>query len=581
MDSVSTSDQSSCLDIAKIILACGSPVVLEHCDKGRVLRATEDLVKGDEVWQEDATMFSVGAIRAAYSVPGLSVFGKSWMLPLKLVGNEAAALKAVRQLHPEQKLWSDDARAEDGDSTPGLSSEQKQRQEPASVKSLWQSLHDIAPTDTGAASALASKLLSSMWREYNCFGHGPVPTSKEDSHTWPYRMTDSLTSHDDEDILTWLLLRLVAPMNAIGCECRVPARDASATHHQLRQRITDEELLDAGIESDALFGPFGSSGNDSSSRDLHCSGLFLLTSMLSHDCAPNCYFRSKWNSEQACPRISIAANRDIKAGEELTISYIGDGPMPKGERIATLQGYGFTCSCGRCSAAFDDTVVYKCDSSSCDGRVFGVYASTEMAATQVDDPEFTCCSCGKRFMNSESLDASRRRVSELLRRLDGGDAGAEGACADEDEGAIIAQLQQLLPASGLHGTDAVCIDARSTLFEHHLDAKRYAEAAETACHVADALCCVSWAGFRRRFFALLDAADACAVAGDAEKAARYFSSATECMRPYHTDTGTPLMAALLGLCAEASMRPPQTRAAALALRRRRLRLEDELEDDEY
>jgi len=72
-------------------------------------------------------------------------------------------------------------------------------------------------------------------------------------------------------------------------------------------------------------------------------GLFPKTARINHSCRPNCgNFWSEKNKERI-----IYAQREIKKGEEITVSYI---PLLKSikERQARLQQYGFVCDCSAC-----------------------------------------------------------------------------------------------------------------------------------------------------------------------------------------------------------------------------------------
>ena len=72
-------------------------------------------------------------------------------------------------------------------------------------------------------------------------------------------------------------------------------------------------------------------------------GLFLLTSFYNHSCEPNAcvYF---FNNSLAY----IIAQREIEAGEEITINYI-DVEIEVMERRKILkENYGFDCFCPKC-----------------------------------------------------------------------------------------------------------------------------------------------------------------------------------------------------------------------------------------
>lgn len=78
----------------------------------------------------------------------------------------------------------------------------------------------------------------------------------------------------------------------------------------------------------------------------HATGAaaYLLASMLNHSCEPCLDISFPSNNAVA----AFTAARDIRAGEQLTISYVDSG-LPLAARSAQLQfGYGFACRCPRC-----------------------------------------------------------------------------------------------------------------------------------------------------------------------------------------------------------------------------------------
>lgn len=73
-------------------------------------------------------------------------------------------------------------------------------------------------------------------------------------------------------------------------------------------------------------------------------GVYPTICLINHSCLPNAH--NSWNSGTQCE--TIHAIRNIKSGEEITISYDKGGPS--GSRRTYLQGaFGFDCSCGICS----------------------------------------------------------------------------------------------------------------------------------------------------------------------------------------------------------------------------------------
>ncbi|KAI1101798.1 hypothetical protein F4804DRAFT_314917 [Jackrogersella minutella] len=75
----------------------------------------------------------------------------------------------------------------------------------------------------------------------------------------------------------------------------------------------------------------------------HKSGLFLKASRFNHSCDPNLTY----NTTSIPGYYVLTAARGIKAGEELSITYIPLYGMRK-ERQYALRGWGFECTCPRC-----------------------------------------------------------------------------------------------------------------------------------------------------------------------------------------------------------------------------------------
>lgn len=88
---------------------------------------------------------------------------------------------------------------------------------------------------------------------------------------------------------------------------------------------------------------------DSLGRDM-ALGLFPMTSMLNHSCAPNCYhsFRVRQGEQ---PVLIMRALRDISAGEELCYNYVPLYQSTAMRQTQLLSAYSFMCSCERCLTA--------------------------------------------------------------------------------------------------------------------------------------------------------------------------------------------------------------------------------------
>ena len=75
-------------------------------------------------------------------------------------------------------------------------------------------------------------------------------------------------------------------------------------------------------------------------------GIVFNGSRFNHSCCPNLSFECTHSPTQ----ISFTTTRTIKAGEELTITYLSKQPSNLNyfERQKALEQYGFICCCPKC-----------------------------------------------------------------------------------------------------------------------------------------------------------------------------------------------------------------------------------------
>jgi hypothetical protein len=133
-------------------------------------------------------------------------------------------------------------------------------------------------------------------------------------------------------------------------------------------------LLLPVLEANAL----GLSFDDDARADRRCLIVVAaLAAMANHSCAPTCGYVGDWSGGR--PVVRLYAEAEIGEGEEVTISYV-PRDMRKRERQERLRTkYGFTCTCVRCAAPWDDTVVFACPA--CAGRVYlGALACADCGA---------------------------------------------------------------------------------------------------------------------------------------------------------------------------------------------------------
>lgn len=81
------------------------------------------------------------------------------------------------------------------------------------------------------------------------------------------------------------------------------------------------------------------------------AGIYVFCSRLNHSCSPNCSFsisKSQDLKNKETYSITISARRDIRAGEQLTISYLPLKMRLGVRQDSLLMNHGFTCDCERC-----------------------------------------------------------------------------------------------------------------------------------------------------------------------------------------------------------------------------------------
>lgn len=109
-------------------------------------------------------------------------------------------------------------------------------------------------------------------------------------------------------------------------------------------------------------------------------GLFLSISYFNHSCANNCS-----HVHQKAGVVGVQVVQHVKAGEEITFSYLGDTYLPTSERRKSLQrDKFFLCNCERC---IDPTEGGRhVQSVKC--------LSCNFFASQTLDQSWVCQSCG-------------------------------------------------------------------------------------------------------------------------------------------------------------------------------------------
>ncbi|XP_072320858.1 histone-lysine N-methyltransferase SMYD3 [Eucyclogobius newberryi] len=80
-------------------------------------------------------------------------------------------------------------------------------------------------------------------------------------------------------------------------------------------------------------------------------GLYPSLSLLNHDCGPNCVMVFEGT------KLNLRAVKDIKPGDELTVSYIDSLELTEVRRKQLEEQYHFTCSCQRCNSRDKDVLM--------------------------------------------------------------------------------------------------------------------------------------------------------------------------------------------------------------------------------
>lgn len=182
----------------------------------------------------------------------------------------------------------------------------------------------------------------------------------------------------------------------------------------------------------------GSNRFNASNEDV---ALLFAGSMFEHSCAPNC-FVGTWQNPHAPndqPR-TYRALRDVAEGEALSIDYLllPDSYLPAAGRAEILSGWGFKCTCARCTSLLELERSFVC--ATC-----GEHELCPRKEEGSADQSLVCRSCGQL---AEADYAARCFAREaLLQREDQQDDDPIEKTASEEEG----QTKELEEAAGLLG----------------------------------------------------------------------------------------------------------------------------------
>ena len=127
-------------------------------------------------------------------------------------------------------------------------------------------------------------------------------------------------------------------------EARGPTVDQARQIYQIYNRLTTvnkirvKKLFCLGERS--ILNIFSTNSFTLSSK--YC-GLFVKIARINHACDPNACYNNKGSLEKV-----VTAVKNIKKGEEITISYITNNWDVRSERQQALSSWGFSCGCAVC-----------------------------------------------------------------------------------------------------------------------------------------------------------------------------------------------------------------------------------------
>lgn len=112
----------------------------------------------------------------------------------------------------------------------------------------------------------------------------------------------------------------------------------------------EKSVSELDDESRRMLGDIGEiwEGNRLVMLEHRCSGFFRIAVRFNHSCLPNA--RHYWNT--ATKELVVVTTREIRKGEELTISYLGDALHQgiEGRRIELQSRFNFACGCSACAS---------------------------------------------------------------------------------------------------------------------------------------------------------------------------------------------------------------------------------------
>uniref|UniRef100_A0A0G4H3T6 SET domain-containing protein n=1 Tax=Chromera velia CCMP2878 TaxID=1169474 RepID=A0A0G4H3T6_9ALVE len=183
--------------------------------------------------------------------------------------------------------------------------------------------------------------------------------------------------------------------------------------------------------------------------------LYNVTSMMSHSCGASC----SWHYGEGDSYV-LRARAKMRAGDELTISYIGDEDLFKSTdvRREKLAGWLFTCRCTRCSMDVDVARGFRCQVCGAGSSFF----KTEHVTKETTASPCTVCNT---VPAPDALVHLVELEKQYVERLN--------ECSKDDLPDLEAVLSEALKVFQGHW---VLFSLQSMMFEAHRDAGRCHEA---------------------------------------------------------------------------------------------------------
>ena len=137
------------------------------------------------------------------------------------------------------------------------------------------------------------------------------------------------------------------------------------------------------------------------------TAVYPFARLAQHSCVSNCTFMFLDHPEDSWPsRIQFRAQRPIRKGDRITISYISGYQCAADRRAVLFQQYGFMCNCDACTKDPDLTRAFKC--WLCDKNV-GTISPNGLGLKGSED--WRCLQCGvmlEQYRIDDCLEAEKK-----------------------------------------------------------------------------------------------------------------------------------------------------------------------------